>query len=37
MSTMTQTQLMALAERGNTKAVAELARRAAESSHKAVL
>ena len=37
MSTMTQSQLTDLASRGNTKAVQELARRAAESSRKCVL
>ncbi len=37
MSTMTQSQLTDLASRGNAHAAAELARRAAESTSKAVL
>ncbi len=37
MSTMTQSQLTDLASRGNARAAAELARRAAESTAKAVL
>jgi hypothetical protein len=37
MTTMTHTQLIDLAARGNSRAVAELARRAAERSGKSVL
>ena len=37
MSTMTHSQLIELASRGNARAAAELARRAAESTTKAVL
>ena len=37
MNTMTQSQLIDLASRGNARAVSELARRASEASSKAVL
>ncbi len=37
MSTLTTSQLIDLTERGNARAAAELARRAAESTAKAVL
>lgn len=37
MNTMTHSQLIDLAARGNARAVAELARRAAESARKSVL